>query len=75
MISIRSQIATACRYANVVYSSLPDDQTRDAFAAEWINLESQVNTAEAAGDFAAVEAAITDWRRTVAARFEEADRG
>lgn len=74
MISIRSQIATAVRYANVVYSSLPDDQARDAFAALWLDLERKVNTAELAGNLTAVEAAIADWRRAVADQFG-GDRG
>lgn len=70
MISIRSQVATAVRYANVVYASLPDDRAaRDRFAALWLDLERQVNTAEAAGDVVAISAAIAEWRATVNERF------
>ncbi|HMT04822.1 MAG TPA: hypothetical protein PKD76_04680 [Solirubrobacterales bacterium] len=74
MIAIRSQIATAVRWANVVYERLGDDQARDTFAAIWDDLERKVTAAEAAGDIAAVETALTDWRQTVAGRFEEATK-
>lgn len=69
MISIRSQIATAVRYGNTVYSRLPDDRTRDAFAALWLDLERKVNTAEATGDLSMVEAEIDTWRQTVNTKF------
>lgn len=71
----RKALADAVRLANVLYGRLDTDQDRDEFQSVWLDFERVVAAAETAGDLAAVETAITDWRRTVAERFPEATRG
>jgi hypothetical protein len=71
MTSINAQVASAIRFANALYLRLPDDEERDRFAENWIDLERQVTCAETSGDIATVENLVGDWRRHVTDQFEE----
>lgn len=69
MTSIRARIASAVRWANVVYLTLPDEDAREEFGELWVHLERTVTTAEVAGDDRAITAAIDRWRTEVMGKF------
>lgn len=75
MTSTRAQIASAIRYANALFEQMPDEgDARERFGDLWVQLERDVTAAQSAGDIKTIEARIAQWRRAVAAEFEELTR-
>lgn len=61
MISVRAQLAAAVRRVNAAYNRVPNADEIDVFSAKWRKLESDVDTALAAGDDLKARDAIREW--------------
>lgn len=74
MTTTRSLLATTVRWANVIYDRLPDDVARDRFATLWLELEREIETAEAMGDGSEVVNVVARWRDSLTSEFPEVTR-